>query len=302
MRCHPIKMMIVIIPALLGLSFGGAQGQTPQETLRQYIADLQKNPNDYVLREKIIKHVQTMKPAPAIPREAERFMNRGAAAAKSAKDANDFKDAVAEFEKATLAAPWMANAYYNLGVAQDKAGMYSNAIRSLKLYLVAAPNAPDAKSVEKLIDEIEYRQEKATKESSPAAIAAKKQNEYENWLKKLDGTQWRNDLVDTTSCTDNYIEIRGREIRTGWITVRPGAPSCHLNPRMGDGWTIYRGTIDGRNFVFTGQHGTSKGTISEDGETITVDFTPSVSAPSFFKPQRSSYSRVKNPKWTIWNR
>ena len=34
-----------------------------------------------------------------------------------------FKDAAAEFEKATLVALWMANAYYNLGVAQDKAGI-----------------------------------------------------------------------------------------------------------------------------------------------------------------------------------
>ena len=187
-------------------------GPVSQQTLNQYVADLQKNPNDYALREKIIKHVQTMKPAPAIPREAERFMNRGAAAAKSAKDANDFKDAVAEFEKATLSAPWMANAYYNLGVAQDKAGMYSSAIRSLKLYLAAAPNAPDAKSVEKLIDEIEYRQERAVKETSPVAIAAKKQKEYEDWLKKIDGRRYtyRNALERTTT----VLDVKGKILYT----------------------------------------------------------------------------------------
>ncbi len=78
-------------------------------------------------------------------------------------------------EKATLSAPWLANAYYNLGVAQDKAGLYAAAIRSLKLYVLAEPNAPDIRSVEKLIDEIEYKQEKAAKESSPAVIAEKKQ-------------------------------------------------------------------------------------------------------------------------------
>lgn len=46
-----------------------AQAQSPQQTLNQYVSDLQKNPDDNALREKIIKHVQTMKPAPAIPEE-----------------------------------------------------------------------------------------------------------------------------------------------------------------------------------------------------------------------------------------
>ncbi len=61
----------IIMPVLffvtLILLFSSVYAQTPQETLNQYISDLQKNPDDYALREKIIKHVQTMKPAPAIP-------------------------------------------------------------------------------------------------------------------------------------------------------------------------------------------------------------------------------------------
>ncbi len=152
---HRIIATLSLMFLLFFISVSIAQTQNPQATLNQYISDLQKNPNDNALREKIIKLVQEMKQKPAIPREAERFMNRGAAAVKSAKDAKDFKDAVAEFEKATMAAPWLANAYYNLGVAQDKAGLYAAAIRSLKLYVLAEPNAPDIRSVEKLIDEIE---------------------------------------------------------------------------------------------------------------------------------------------------
>lgn len=54
-----------------------AQSADAQETLKQYISDLQKNPNDYALREKIIRLVQTMKPAPVVPEEAERYMARG---------------------------------------------------------------------------------------------------------------------------------------------------------------------------------------------------------------------------------
>jgi len=61
------KIISAIFFLLLGISVSIAQAQSPQETLNQYISDLQKNPTDYALREKIIKHVQTMKPAPAIP-------------------------------------------------------------------------------------------------------------------------------------------------------------------------------------------------------------------------------------------
>ena len=206
---------LLCVAAFLSSFSAHAQPANPQQTLNQYISDLQKNPNDYALREKIIKLVQEMKQKPAISREAERFMNRGAAAVKIAKDANDFKDAVAEFEKATLSAPWLANAYYNLGVAQDKAGLYAAAIRSLKLYVLAEPNAPDIRSVEKLIDEIEYKQEKAAKESSPEAVAPREQNKFETLLKKIDGRQYVGKHA-TVGVTDT-IYVRGRLLVAGRI-------------------------------------------------------------------------------------
>jgi tetratricopeptide (TPR) repeat protein len=183
---------------------------------------VQKAPNDTALRKKIIKHVQAMKRAPAIPEEAERFMARGTAAARTAKDANDFKDAVAEFEKATLAAPWLASAYYNLGISQDQAGMYADAIRNLKLYLLAAPDAPDAKQVRTLVYEIEYRQEKAAKESSPEAIAARKQLEYDEWLRKIDGRRYTNPGDPDLGAT-GVLDVKGKVLVTG-IIVAPGSP------------------------------------------------------------------------------
>lgn len=63
--CLAGLLVFVLIFALMST----VQAQTPQETLNQYVSDLQKNPNDNALREKIIRHVQTMKPAPAIPEE-----------------------------------------------------------------------------------------------------------------------------------------------------------------------------------------------------------------------------------------
>jgi len=203
------KIFSVIFFLLLGLSafLVQAQAQTPQEILKQYISDLQKNPDDNALREKIIKLAQEMKPAPVVPEEAQRFMARGTAAVKIAKSEQDFNDAVAEFEKVTLAVPWLADAYYNLGIAQDKAGQYASAIKSLKLYLLAAPNAPDAQRVKELTYEIEYRQEKAAKETSPEAVAAQEQKKSEDWLKKLDGRRYAfRDGVGN----EHTLDVRGK--------------------------------------------------------------------------------------------
>ena len=192
MKYDPIKILIIMILVLLALPTFAVLAENPQAILNQYISELQKNQNDAVLREKIIKHVQTMKPAPATPEEAKRHLVRGKAAFKGAKEAKDYADAADEFKKALLYAPWLVEGYYNLGIIQDKAGLYADAMQSLKFYLLAAPNAPDAEKVKELIYEIEYRKDKTAKESSPQAIAAKKQKEYEVWLKKIDGRRYTN--------------------------------------------------------------------------------------------------------------
>lgn len=170
-----VNFLLFICLIIVAMFVGQAGGQTtsPRDLLKQYFADLQRNPNDQGLREKIIKLALEIKPPPAVPEEAERHMARGAAAIRGAKDTKDFEEAAAEFERATLAAPWLADAYYNLGVAKDKAGDYAGALRSLKLYLLAAPDAPDAKSARSLIYEIEYREEKAEKEKEIAKTRLK---------------------------------------------------------------------------------------------------------------------------------
>jgi len=191
-----------------------AQAQTPQATLTQYVADLQKSPNDYALREKIIKHVQGMRQKPAIPEETERYMARGAAAVKGAKTEKDFQDAAAEFEKASLAAPWLPTVYYNLGITQDKAGKYREAIQSLKLYLLAAPEASDAKAVKNLTYEIEYRQEKAARDASLQAAPAPKQNTFDDLLRKIDGRRY---TQAAGQAIISVLDVRGGVIVRGYI-------------------------------------------------------------------------------------
>jgi tetratricopeptide (TPR) repeat protein len=246
-----------------------AQPVNPQETLKQYVADLQKNPNDTALRERIIKHVQTMRPAPAIPEEAKKRLNRGMAAAESAKTENDYKDAIEEFRKAVTIAPWLGIGYRNLAVMQDKAGQYAQALQNLRLFLLTSPPAADAEAAKTLMDKIEYRQEKAAKESGPQAIAAKKQNEFGDWLKKLDGTRFTLKLQDSESAILRIIDIKGTTlIRSDMWLKHPYSPEKNgkLEQKFsadikGPEFTVVRDMAEGpTKMTFT---------ISKSGNTIT---------------------------------
>lgn len=157
------------------------QAGSHREALTRYVNALQAVPEgsvkDRELRGKIIGLAQKIRPAPAVPEEAERRQARGNAAVKSAADREGFRRAADEFKAALKAAPWIAEGYYNLGVVQDKAGDYREAISNLRFYLMAAPDAKDAKEVRNLIYEIEYRQEetrRATSESREMSAKAKR--------------------------------------------------------------------------------------------------------------------------------
>jgi len=250
-------VVIFIQPYLAGAQTGG-----PQETLNQYISDLQKNPNEFALREKIIKLVQGMKPQPSVPEEVERYLARGRAAFKGAAQPKDFEDAVNEFKKALLIAPWVAEGYYNLGIVQDKAGQYQNAIHNLKLYLLAAPNATDVKEVKSLIFEIEYRQEKAQKE-----IVTKKKEEEAKF--DFNGV-WTEAPLSDRSCWRYKFIVSGRQ-----LTITGECVGTHSTFVWGTG------TVEGRNFEginpgswFAGGGSIPperfKGSLSEDNRTITM--------------------------------
>jgi tetratricopeptide (TPR) repeat protein len=158
-----------------------------RQALTHYVSALQSDSEgsstERRLREKIIRLARKIHPPPAVPEEAERHMARGRAAVKAAADEQGFTRAAQEFRKGLKAAPWLVDGYYNLGVVLDKAGKHEEAIENLKLYLVAVPDARDAKS---LIYEIEYRKEEAQRqqriqEEEKARLLARKK------IKELDG-------------------------------------------------------------------------------------------------------------------
>ena len=82
-----------------------------RDQLQQLTAQLQQSPGDQALREKIIALALTLNPKSAAPDAA--IMAEGAAeyAFKNAKSNGVFSDAAKQYEKALLAAPWLAADY-----------------------------------------------------------------------------------------------------------------------------------------------------------------------------------------------
>ena len=95
----------------------------------------------------------------AVSDEARRHFDRGMAAVEMANSPDDYAPAIKEFKQAVSLAPNWPDAYYNLGKAQEKAEQYSDAITSLRQFLVVAPNANEAEAVKTLINKLEYKNE-----------------------------------------------------------------------------------------------------------------------------------------------
>ncbi len=146
--------VLITSTAQAGEAFVGAR-----ETLKQYVAELQKNPDNQELREKIIKLALTLDPAPVVPEEARRSMVKANTALKEAKDAKGYDRAISQYNEALLTAPWWAEAYFNLAKTLELRQRYGDAIKNYQWYLLAAPQAEDARAVKDKIYEIEEKKE-----------------------------------------------------------------------------------------------------------------------------------------------
>lgn len=94
-----------------------------------------------------------------VPETFFRHMARGEAFVEAAQSSAGMQRAANEFEAAIDQAPWRAEAYYNWGIVLEKAGQFDAAMRALKVYLAAAPNADDARQVRNRIYGIEAHKE-----------------------------------------------------------------------------------------------------------------------------------------------
>ena len=176
-----------------------------REALTHYTAALastmEDSADDQRLREKIIGIVQKLDPPPAVPEEAKRFMVRGETLVKEAKSEADFTEAAAEFKQALHIAPWLSSAYFNLGLAEEGAGLYDQAIASFKLYLLASPAAEDAEKVKERIYALEVKWEKAQRQEEEKSEGIAPEELTGIWLDQ-NGSRWRVAVVG------NEIDVR----------------------------------------------------------------------------------------------
>jgi tetratricopeptide (TPR) repeat protein len=133
-----------------------AEPSSSHELLAQYVADLQKAPEDQALRERIIRLVLTLTPSPAVPAEANRLFVKATIFQQEASDiqgydqlamsARDF--AISAYKQALLIAPWWPEAYYGLSKSLEASGRLNEAVAALNLYVITKPNAAGASAAE----------------------------------------------------------------------------------------------------------------------------------------------------------
>jgi hypothetical protein len=150
--------LLLVLPALAA---------APREDFKTLTAALQADANDEASREKLLKLVPKLKPAPATPVEARRHFIKGVTLQKEAKNPAELAGAVAEYRLAVAAAPWWADAYYNMSVAQEGAGDFAGARKSLNHYLLTSPK--DAEAAQDRLFALEAKEEKAAKEKAKAS-------------------------------------------------------------------------------------------------------------------------------------
>jgi tetratricopeptide (TPR) repeat protein len=121
------------------------------------------------LREDLIKFVSAMKPAPAVPSQAQRAFIQGNTILKSVGSTEDYQPAIDKYREALIEAPWWGVAYNNLAIALNAAKHYDLAKQAMELYILTNP--ADAAQAQQKIYEFETKQE--LKEKHDAALKAK---------------------------------------------------------------------------------------------------------------------------------
>ena len=147
----------------------------------------------------------------AVSAEAQRHFNRGMAAVEVAKDDDGYALAIDEFRQATELAPDWPDAYYNLGLIQDKAGKFRDAAAALRHYLQLAPAAPDAAAVSAMIDKAEFKAEQTLSREDVLNIFASL-NDGSQW--RMEGISHANDFQKKN--WPQTIEKSGDSISISW--------------------------------------------------------------------------------------
>jgi tetratricopeptide (TPR) repeat protein len=209
-----------------------ADAQSPREQLQQMVEQLQKTPTDNALRERIIKLGMEIKPAPAIPEEANRAFVKGNVFQKEAKDASGYDLAISAYREALRVAPWWGDAYYNLAVALESANKFDEAIASIKFFMVSVSGgSAEAREAQNRMYAIEAKNELA---NIPQARVPTEQEKDEALIKSLNGVRFdcpnRNWISGTTQLSEAWLVINGSQLTEWTKVIRADPDLARANP------------------------------------------------------------------------
>lgn len=244
-----------------------ALAESPREQLTQMIKQLQANPGDDALREKIIKLAMKLKPLPSIPQEAERFEGRAQFAFKNAKSPVDYLDAAKEYEKAIAAAPWLPGYYADLCTIYEKAEKYAEAKKSCEFFLASSPSARDASGARKRIAGLEFAMEKA---NSPEEHAMKQKASEESFLRSIDGARFKKVLDFGGAAIETIYEVRGNSmVATDRLLSIDHSRFEDIGNMSSPGQTRETGRFTWRGGAFVNNDGWLSLIVSPDGSKLT---------------------------------
>lgn len=189
-----------------------AEAQSLQEQLKNLEDQVQQDPTDMTLRERIIKVARQMSPPPQIPPEARSHFDKGLTLQQNANDLDQLDLCINEFQQALLLAPWWPQAYNQLAAAYETAGDYDNAIINLKLYLLTHPGPADARDARARLADLGVVPEEPSASQTPEPSAAPAKADQYGYL--LGPWQWgyyyssyRGAGTGTGTRTGNLIQI-----------------------------------------------------------------------------------------------
>jgi hypothetical protein len=259
--CRKVNAFTAIVLVLLMAMPVKAHSET---LLTEDVAQLDKHPQDEILREKIIR--KALEANPRIPEEARRAFIEGTTITKSAKSAKGQTLAIESFSEALKIAPWWGDAYYNLAVAQELAGKFEAAQTSLKFYILTNPGGREAREAKNRI----YALEAKTRLISAEAEKFGTRNKENDTLPKLDGATFVNQYVDAggTLVYKHTITVQGKSVtRSSWSIGQPVDKwSCTLRGLRCNLCCGEPGTIGGEPGARVELQ------ISKDGGTATTKF------------------------------
>lgn len=130
----------LFLPMLIFITTARAETPTsPTPVIPELIISWRAQPNDTVLRQRVITLARANHAHPSIPEAAQEALTRGDSLIQNQKEKPDDERAIEMYAQALNHAPWWEKAYRALARAQLHAGQYDNTVRTLQFYLQTVP-------------------------------------------------------------------------------------------------------------------------------------------------------------------